>query len=883
MSIRLFNFSSIFVLSSLILSEPVFADDISHDVITATTSLRQWSSFSIGQITDGITADCSPTCNGFTTNAKSGRITFSFETPHDIDGIKIWNDVNIRKEGIKDFMLELRTAEGESSSSPEFTAVSGQADAQYFEFPPAENITEIDLIVLSSLLEEGPTRETRTFAQRIEVREVTFTGTPSATVNTPELSFNPSTLIVNALGTGTSILTGLDDFELESEPIIQCTNGGSFAGSTFRAPPTRNDTVSICTATVRGPAGNVATAQLQITIKPLRPSDPVVKNLSFTPASLKVTSGTTGRSALKIDGNDNLNALDDLNVSCTNGGSYSGGIFVAPTVTVRTISVCEATAIGAVRLGELRVEIQPEEKKVTLPPILTFSPSTLQIKSGGRGVSNFTAKDDTGIPRAPVITCTNGGTFNNPNFTAPNVFITTTSLCTASVTNASGIAGKGVLTAIISPPEIAPTLSFNPNVLSLDSAKSTHVSIVAPEGTTPQVSCNSGGTFDGTSFTAPTATKNITSQCTAVVTDAAGNKLQSSLSVSIRKSLDGPSWNPILWGLGGLGLLGLGGLLWRGLRPKKHEVLSRTIPEMHPPRHSMRPSKPLERPENVGTIFAGSPLLAANVAAPLSSAGQLTASSLQMLSGPFAALRPAYRATGRIGYAQEGVPTSEDYSFGTGFLVSSNHVMTNRHVHGFYSEYLTGEDCGGIEFIAEKDKDASDFYEFDGKPPLLVPGLDIAIYTLAKPVQNREPIARIPLETDSFEGREIVVVGYPDTFNPNDPDILAALEENPVFAVKRVSQGQIFRHSTDTDNPYGVEAMVTESERSEFPMPAISHNASTMTGNSGSPILDAKTGELLGVHFAGYKIFNKKEAANLAMAIAYIIERHDANTGSEIA
>ena len=126
-----------------------------------------------------------------------------------------------------------------------------------------------------------------------------------------------------------------------------------------------------------------------------------------------------------------------------------------------------------------------------------------------------------------------------------------------------------------------------------------------------------------------------------------------------------------------------------------------------------------------------------------------------------------------------------------------------------------------------------------------------------------------------MDGRNIVVIGYPDSFNTDDPDILAALEEDPIFAVKRISQGQIFRHSTDIDAPYGVQATVVKDEKTEFPMPAISHNASTMTGNSGSPILDAKTGALLGVHFAGFKIFNKQEAANLAMAIAYIVEQND--------
>jgi len=37
-------------------------------------------------------------------------------------------------------------------------------------------------------------------------------------------------------------------------------------------------------------------------------------------------------------------------------------------------------------------------------------------------------------------------------------------------------------------------------------------------------------------------------------------------------------------------------------------------------------------------------------------------------------------------------------------------------------------------------------------------------------------------------------------------------------------------------------------------------------------LLDLKTGELVGVHFAGFKAFNKNEAANLAMAIAQLTE-----------
>ena len=333
--------------------------------------------------------------------------------------------------------------------------------------------------------------------------------------------------------------------------------------------------------------------------------------------------------------------------------------------------------------------------------------------------------------------------------------------------------------------------------------------------------------------------------------------------------------NAILLGvtaLTAMGLTGLGALrLLRGKNIPRPDTKARgTSAPLSRPRKSS-----LKRPKNAGAIFAGSMMPAANVAAPLSAAplsasGQLTASQLQMLNGPYTVLRPAYQATGRIGFEQEGKPTSEDYSFGTGFLITPCHVLTNRHVDGFYGHYLRGEDCGGIEFIAERDKDASDFIPFDGSDPYLVPGLDVAIYTLSREAKNRTPIAQPDIHTQSLEGREVVVIGYPDTHEPNNPDILAVVEDDPIFAVKRISQGHIFRHSSDEDDPLGVTVSVDITDSKSMPMSAICHNASTLGGNSGSPILDIETGELLGVHFAGYKIFNKKEAANLGMAVALL-------------
>ncbi len=252
-------------------------------------------------------------------------------------------------------------------------------------------------------------------------------------------------------------------------------------------------------------------------------------------------------------------------------------------------------------------------------------------------------------------------------------------------------------------------------------------------------------------------------------------------------------------------------------------------------------------------------------------AGDLNLLGGEMLIGEHDVLQKAYRATGRIGYAQKGIPTENDYSFGTGFLITDRHVLTNRHVHrGYRHLLLNPDDPGGIEFMAEKGLDASDFVAFKTQTPILLPGLDIAIYELVRPVKNRKPLTFKPVPAASLDGRKIAVIGYPDTredLEDLEDEVLAVLEEDPIFAVKRLSWGHIFRHSTDDDETYGVETRIRKSKYKKFTMAAICHNASTMGGNSGSPVLDFETGDWVGVHFRGYPAFKKAEAANLAMAI----------------
>lgn len=318
----------------------------------------------------------------------------------------------------------------------------------------------------------------------------------------------------------------------------------------------------------------------------------------------------------------------------------------------------------------------------------------------------------------------------------------------------------------------------------------------------------------------------------------------------------------------GVALAIVAGILLLGLLLKMTGVLGGKgkLPsvESKPNSEHLRP----EHPPNAGVVFANSPLLAGAVApgpTPLAPLGQMVPSGLQTLSGEFAALKPAYKATGRIGGPQQGIPTNDDVAFGTGFLITDRHIMTNQHVYEFYKHYLTGADCGGIEFIAERDRDASDYVPFNGEPPLIISDLDIAIFTLARAVTDRDPIARVAIPTTELDTCEVVTVSYPCPFEV-DEAILSVVEKDPIFAVKRLSQGRIFRHSTDTDTPYGVAVKVDARINPEQSLTAICHNASTLGGSSGAPVLDI-AGNLVGVHFAGDRAFNGEEAANLAMAI----------------
>lgn len=196
---------------------------------------------------------------------------------------------------------------------------------------------------------------------------------PPTDMTAPVVSFSPATLTVESEETGTSTLTATDNVGVVSGPTVTCTNGGSFAAGIFTAPAVTLNTTSVCTAAASDAAGNSGSGTLTVTILP--PSDPEPPTVSFSPATLTVTSEQTGVST--VTAMDNIGVTTGPTVTCTNGGSFSGDTFTAPRTGLNTTSICTASAgdaVGNIGTGTLTVTVNqaPPSGDVNVTGVITF-------------------------------------------------------------------------------------------------------------------------------------------------------------------------------------------------------------------------------------------------------------------------------------------------------------------------------------------------------------------------------------------------------------------------------------------------------------------------------------------------------------------------------
>ncbi len=148
------------------------------DIIPSTTlpTLDNYPLFTIDKLNDGITEprhipELGP--NGFVSSEPKGTITFDFVKEFDLSSFILWNDVNVKEEGIKDFHLEFFDKSNNliSTYGPGSAPLGQIAPEEYAFDKVIPAVSRVNLVVSNSYSE---------IYNRIEIREVAFTGTPSA-------------------------------------------------------------------------------------------------------------------------------------------------------------------------------------------------------------------------------------------------------------------------------------------------------------------------------------------------------------------------------------------------------------------------------------------------------------------------------------------------------------------------------------------------------------------------------------------------------------------------------------------------------------------------------------------------------------------------------
>lgn len=185
---------------------------------------------------------------------------------------------------------------------------------------------------------------------------------------------------------------------------------------------------------------------------------------------------------------------------------------------------------------------------------------------------------------------------------------------------------------------------------------------------------------------------------------------------------------------------------------------------------------------------------------------------------------------------------------GTGFVVGDNLIMTNRHVAQIFStgvgqkelRFIPGQ-TAGIDFKKEKGSEASRYLEAV-EVVMVHPYWDMALLRVEGLPCDLRPLNLSLTPPEDLFDREIAAIGYPAFDSRNNTEVQNKVF-NGVYNVKRLQPGRVKQR--ELIQSYG---KATD---------CVTHDASTLGGNSGSCVLDVTTGEIVALHFAGiYKKAN---------------------------
>jgi endonuclease G, mitochondrial len=179
---------------------------------------------------------------------------------------------------------------------------------------------------------------------------------------------------------------------------------------------------------------------------------------------------------------------------------------------------------------------------------------------------------------------------------------------------------------------------------------------------------------------------------------------------------------------------------------------------------------------------------------------------------------------------------------GTGFIVGNGRLMTNRHVAQLFSQGVGMHiqyEAGGsaIDFkrqVDTSDSDRSAFFKVVDVE-MIHPFWDMAILKVDGLPSDK--ILHLSVKSpEELIDRKIVVIGYPARDDRNDLDLQDRIFEKKYY-VKRLQPGNVRPRARIQSFENIVNAMT--------------HDASTLGGNSGSAIIDVESGEVIALHFGG--------------------------------
>ena len=179
---------------------------------------------------------------------------------------------------------------------------------------------------------------------------------------------------------------------------------------------------------------------------------------------------------------------------------------------------------------------------------------------------------------------------------------------------------------------------------------------------------------------------------------------------------------------------------------------------------------------------------------------------------------------------------------GTAWVAGPKLLMTNRHVAELFAsglglrqlQFQTGRSAQ-VDLKAERGGGVPNLLDVR-RVVMIHPYWDMALLEVEGLPPSAVPLALSVRAPEELQGRDVAVIGYPAFDDRNDPAIQAQVFGG-VYNVKRLQPGRV-----------GARESVESFGKA---VSALTHDSSTLGGNSGSLVLDVQSGETVALHFAG--------------------------------